>query len=361
MKKLLFLLLLCLASWPALAGDLENATLEMRYRLGENLRQEMEISRHLNHLNNWLEEARQEETKLKSNLEQLARMQQEISRQLPDIVAREKQIQNEMAALKDDYQAQLRTIYLYAPVVDEWLFASEEQFALALESQHNLDILLKARLERLRQLRVEAAELELDLSTLQARQRQMFELAGQMQITKNELAELGMRRARALSDINRQGEDLKQNQARLLDAQARLERASSLNLPSIAASQAPSTGALQGKGSFFAPVQGRILSPGKERFSLLEAPPGSQVRAPWAGVVAFADYVPGYRRLLLIDHGDRLYSVLAHLESIQVEPGQMVGAGQVVGVMDSSGLLYMEIRHGVKLEPVEEWLFTGEQ
>ncbi len=358
MKKVLLLCML-LASSFANAGQMEDATLQMRYRMGASLLQEMELAQDLQNLKDWLERASREEQKLKNNLETLARLQQEISRELPASVAQERKIQEELNHLQSSYQGQLRAIYLHAPDAGEWVFASAEKFSQALEAEQSLNTLLQARLTRLRELRGRAAELELKLAGLQTRQKQMLSLAGQMQLSQADLAALGRRREQTLENIRRQQEELKQTQARLLEAQMRLARTASVSLPGLGASQAPSTGALAGKGSFFAPAQGKLLTPGREHFSLLATEPGALVRAPWAGVVAFAEPVAGYGRLIVIDHGDRLYSVLAHLSSLQAKTGQMLAAGQVVGVLDNSGLLYMEIRLAAKAQPVEKWLFLG--
>ena len=360
-KRWILCLVCCLVPWPLAAGELDDATLQMRYRLGQSLRQEMDIGQELERLQGWLGQARQEEEKLKSNLDRLGRMQHEISRELPGMIVREKQANEQMAILAGQYHSQLRAIYLYAPEAEEWFFADEREFGQALNDQRALEVLLKARLENLRLLRARAADLELSLASLRARQRQMHELADQMQLTQADLAALGERRASALEEIARQREQLRQNQTSLAEAQSRLERAGGISLPSIGASQAPATGALAGRGSFFAPVPGRLLNDRRGHFSLLESQPGSQVRAPWAGVAAFVDYVPGYGRVAVIDHGERLYTVMAHLRSTRVDPGQMLSAGQVLGQLDDSGLLYLEIRLAAKPQPASSWLFMGSE
>jgi septal ring factor EnvC (AmiA/AmiB activator) len=75
--------------------------------------------------------------------------------------------------------------------------------------------------------------------------------------------------------------------------------------------------------------------------------------------VAFADYVPGFGYLVIIDHGDRLHSVLAHLGEISVQAGQVLSAGQVLGGIDNSGLLYVEIRLAAKPQNPKDWIFLG--
>lgn len=358
MKKfLLFLCLLALMPTVSQAGQLEDATLEMRYRLGQSLFEQQQMSGELNQLRAWLGTAQQEEARLKQNLERLLSMQQEVNQELPRIMLAEKQVQEELDSLRGQYHGQLVGIYLYAPDANEWVFANADDFSQAMETRQNLDIVLGARLDSLRELQLKAADLELGLISLQARQRQIQELANELKLTQADLDELAQRRRQAGEELETRQRQLRENQAALTQAQARLQRASQTTLPGIGSSQAPDTGALEGKGSFYSPVQGQLLD--SKGFSLLRAAAGSVVRAPWAGVVAFAEHVPGYGLLVVIDHGQRLHSVLAHLDQVQVAPGQVLGAGQPLGRLDSSGLLYMEIRSSAKPQPVADWLFSG--
>lgn len=103
-------------------------------------------------------------------------------------------------------------------------------------------------------------------------------------------------------------------------------------------------------GGFLRPAEGpvsgvygsqRILNgePRQPHYGLdIAGPRGSPVRAPAAGVVALAEpdlYYTG--ATILIDHGHGLSSVLMHLDSIAVKPGDRVAAGDVVGTLGASG------------------------
>ena len=92
----------------------------------------------------------------------------------------------------------------------------------------------------------------------------------------------------------------------------------------------------------------------------LAVPAGQQVRAVHEGTVAFADQFTGYGNLVILDHGDRSYSLYGHLESLDVERGQRVDAQAPLG---QSGLepggnpaLYFELRvDGAVVDPLQ-WL-----
>jgi murein DD-endopeptidase MepM/ murein hydrolase activator NlpD len=61
------------------------------------------------------------------------------------------------------------------------------------------------------------------------------------------------------------------------------------------------------------------------------------IYAPAPGVVAYAAYTPIVGNYTLIDHGWGVYSGFAHQEEIQVEVGQFVETGQLVGQIGNTG------------------------
>ena len=91
------------------------------------------------------------------------------------------------------------------------------------------------------------------------------------------------------------------------------------------------------------------------------APFGSPVRAVAAGRVGFAGWFRGYGRLVILDHGDRYFTVSGHLDSIEVEVGEDVGAGHPIGSVGETGSLsgprlYFEIRRGGRSLDPRQWL-----
>jgi murein DD-endopeptidase MepM/ murein hydrolase activator NlpD len=70
----------------------------------------------------------------------------------------------------------------------------------------------------------------------------------------------------------------------------------------------------------------------------LAAPTGTPVRSPAEGVVSLADedlYFEG--SMIVIDHGQGFLSKYLHLSRIDVEPGQRVKRGEVIGAVGSRG------------------------
>lgn len=111
------------------------------------------------------------------------------------------------------------------------------------------------------------------------------------------------------------------------------------------------------------PVEGRLMSPFGGRtdpFSGegtihtgvdLSASMGTPVRAAADGIVVRADWMSGYGRLVIIDHGNGLQTYYGHLSKFEVVPGQEIRRGDLVGRSGASGRvtsphLHYEVRLG---------------
>lgn len=69
----------------------------------------------------------------------------------------------------------------------------------------------------------------------------------------------------------------------------------------------------------------------------IAAEPGTPVRAPAAGTVAFAGRNADYGLAVVLDHGQEIRSVYGHLSRIMVSMGQRVERGGVIGLTGNSG------------------------
>ena len=88
-----------------------------------------------------------------------------------------------------------------------------------------------------------------------------------------------------------------------------------------------------------------------------EVPAGTVVQAPAAGTVLFAGYMSVPGNVVVLDHGQGIVSVLAHLSRIEVREGDVLGAKAPVGASGDSGLspgALLEWRvyvHGIAVDP----------
>jgi len=96
----------------------------------------------------------------------------------------------------------------------------------------------------------------------------------------------------------------------------------------------------------------------------IKAKPGVPVRAVWGGSVAFADWFRGYGKLMIIHHGEKDYTVAAHLNELTKRKGERVEAGEVLGHAGATGsvdgcLVHFEVWHVGKPEDPLKWLQKG--
>jgi murein DD-endopeptidase MepM/ murein hydrolase activator NlpD len=64
---------------------------------------------------------------------------------------------------------------------------------------------------------------------------------------------------------------------------------------------------------------------------------GHQVIAPADGVVTFADFLGGYGKAVMLDHGHGISTRYGHLSGYAVTPGQHLHRGDVIGYVGLSG------------------------
>ena len=88
-------------------------------------------------------------------------------------------------------------------------------------------------------------------------------------------------------------------------------------------------------------------------------PRGTPVQAVFPGQVAFARHFRGYGNMVVVDHGNEVFSLVAGLSSIHVRLDQRVDMGARLGIVGSDaedGNLYFEIRvEGKPMDP-KGWL-----
>lgn len=106
------------------------------------------------------------------------------------------------------------------------------------------------------------------------------------------------------------------------------------------------------------PSTGMVLN---QRGIDLRAPFGRPVQAVFAGVVRHAREVPGFGRLVLLEHEGRWYSAYGHLSEIAVQLGDRVQAGEALGAVGDTGstkgpFLYFELRRGRRPVDPLRWL-----
>jgi septal ring factor EnvC (AmiA/AmiB activator) len=221
---------------------------------------------------------------------------------------------------------------------------------------------IRDKLEHLALLREKIAAETLRLEELEARQeRELAALSGAKR-------KRGQAVAAIEQDIKSKGGEIRrlQSQARSLEKLIADLRKALASKP--VAKQAPFE-PLRGKLPW--PVQdGRVLARfGQPRAGgslkwqgmLIGTERGARVRAPFAGRVAYADWLPGMGLMIVLDHGGGYLSLYGHNEEVFKKVGEPVSAGDVIGAVGDTGghdqpALYFEVRRGREPVNPEIWL-----
>ncbi len=238
---------------------------------------------------------------------------------------------------------------------------------------------LRADLAGLARARREAGERRLQLAAavagLAERRAHLNTLLARKTELKRRTATQAREAARRVQALAREAQDLRDLLARLekerrqreAKAKAAAEDAARPGtLPASLGGEAPSISKARGMLPF--PAVGRLTGrygqatrTGLTRKGItIETRAGAQVIAPHEGRVVFAGPFRKYGQLLIIEHGEGYYSLLAGLARIDGVIGQWILGGEPVGIMgrpeNGNPALYMELRrNGQPINPLP-WL-----
>jgi murein hydrolase activator len=117
------------------------------------------------------------------------------------------------------------------------------------------------------------------------------------------------------------------------------------------------------KGSLPKPVfaKGQSRRPGL----FFRVAKNSKVKAIHRAQVVYADWFRGYGLLIILNHGDEIYSLYGHNSKLLVTPGDWVNDNQVIAYTGDTGSLegipglYFEIRRRGKAENPYRWLISA--
>ena len=122
------------------------------------------------------------------------------------------------------------------------------------------------------------------------------------------------------------------------------------------------------KGKLSPPVVGRLSRTGADGWRndgecpgvIFSTPRGSEIRAIFDGTVEYNDVIPGYGKVLIIDHGNEHFSLVSQGAQFFKTVGQEVTEGDIIGLTGGGPWIqegiYFEIRHEEQQEDPFEWL-----
>jgi septal ring factor EnvC (AmiA/AmiB activator) len=332
-----------------------NQDIEKRDRLSVQLR-DAELG--VQQARRGLEALRAERIASESRLQELEREQAERDR--------------ELAAERGALAGELRAAYVNG---------REEQLKLLLNQQDPAEFgrmlayygyFGRARADRIGNIRDKLEHLALVREKIAAENERLKGLESQQEKELAALRSAQQQRTRTVqaieSQIKSQGGELKrlESQAKGLEKLIADLRKALRNVP--VAKQAPFE-PLRGKLPW--PVQqGKVLARfgqpragGSMRWQgmMIGTDRGARVRAPFAGRVVYADWLPGMGLMIVLDHGGGYLSLYGHNEEVFRSVGDAVAAGDVIGAVGDSGghnqpALYFEVRRGREPVNPENWL-----
>ncbi|MFP5246222.1 MAG: murein hydrolase activator EnvC family protein, partial [Thermoanaerobaculia bacterium] len=366
----LLLLLLILPAHAQRSSDLDRIRTDitrLRARLDEVRRQAQSAQRELEEVN--LEVGiRTRELELASAAEsKLAAEQQRTETQIAALIPR-------LAQQKADLRMRLVALYRLGGLSYVRMLLSLESGRNPIEAMSMLSYLVSrdARLvtrfqETQKQLAFRQAELaerrhRLQQTRLIVEQRRRAVLAAQAQ------------QQRVLAKLRAEETGTEQQLAALEEKARRLQRLVDSLSQTKRGVTAPPTDIRSVQGALAWPVEGRVIERfGRQRnpkFATytvnnglkIEAVPNAQVRAVFQGTVLFAQWFKGYGNLIILDHGNRIFSLYGNVKQPVVAVGDRITTGQpIAGVGESEeaaqgGHLYFEIRQDNKPEDPQKWL-----
>ena len=162
------------------------------------------------------------------------------------------------------------------------------------------------------------------------------------------------KREQSINDDNR---SIQKRRRKLANLITKLERMKRMSHRHEIYSHPP----IPGHSMFHWPVKGRVVEKyGRFHDGIdIAARVGSPVHAAWSGKILFARAYSGYGRLVIIEHGNHLYTLYGHLDRIYASEGQEIQAGGVIGTIGQGGtqgrstLFFGVTRHGRPLSPME--------
>ncbi|MBN2289172.1 MAG: peptidoglycan DD-metalloendopeptidase family protein [Candidatus Glassbacteria bacterium] len=233
--------------------------------------------------------------------------------------------------------SELRHSYL------QYLGANENMLALMIqrkatleEEKQNLERAENERQKLLHSVKSQRAEL---LKVIEQRKTER-------ETIRQLIAEWERRRREAVEQARREGRVLPPETAHLDGRQGKLEW--------------PLTGGklIRGFGPYVdEATRTKVISNGID----IQTQAGQEVRSVGDGLVMFVEWYRTYGKTVMVDHGAGMYSLYTHLGEVYVEVGEMVGAGQVIALVGSTGslegpMLHFELRNRSKSVDPLLWL-----
>ncbi|WP_304526452.1 murein hydrolase activator EnvC [Halomonas sp. I5-271120] len=298
-------------------------------------------------------------------LDELQAERRSLDDDIADLEDRRDILEGERRAQEAALAKQLDALYRLGVTPELKLLLNQDDPTRLDRLQTYLNHLSRARKARLDELATLDAKLADNRQALTTQIDQLARVREEVEARSQALASRRTEREALLSELDADISRGRTRQARLKEERENAEQVLGDVRDRLAAlKRPPPTTAIEStRGDLPWPTQGQVLSrfgagEGVDRDGLLiKAAAGSPVKAVHAGRVVFADWMRGFGNLLIIDHGDGVMTLHAHLQHFTVSPGDAVTVGQTIAAVGVSGgrttpALYFAVRrNGEPIDP----------
>jgi len=365
-----------LAGWAALAvaqDDEQAATRARVDRLGQALQAldaRLADSRQARDAaTRQLEQVESALTAVHQRLDSLRRTRAQLDDEIHDLEAQRRQLRGRRRAQREALASQLRALYRLGEAPQLKLLLNQDDPARLDRLQTYLNHLSRARTRRLDAIAALDDQLAESGERLAQRRQRLTATQQALEVQRRTLDQRQAERERLVARLDARVEDDQSRRRRLAEARDAAEKrlAEIRERLKRLKQSPPSTAIERTRGDLPWPVSGRVVASfgdgdGVDRNGLLiAAPAGTEVQAVHAGRVVFADWMRGYGNLLIIDHGDDVMTLYAHLQTIAVPVGARVADDQMVARVGNTGgrsqsALYFEVRRGGEPIDPKHWI-----
>ncbi len=312
------------------------------------------------------------ETALADTHKRLDKLQAErrsLDEEIETLEQRRQRLQREREEQRQALATQIQALYRLGRSPQLKLLLNQDEPARLDRLQTYLNRLSQARNERIDALARLDTQLAENRTTLGRRRERLNDLMGELETQSAALIKSTREREALLASLDARYSDEKSRLAKLDEDRTQAERVlehvreelKRLDKPP------PSTAIADTKGELPWPVQGKILSAfgdgeGVNRNGLvIAAAEGTAIKAIHPGRVVFADWMRGFGNLLIIDHGDDIMSLYAHVQRFDVMPGEQVERNDTIAAVGNTGgrprtALYFEVRRDGKPINPRQWI-----
>jgi murein hydrolase activator len=332
----------------------------------DSRRRQATLAEELSRLDLQLEIAAQEK-------ELLARLREDYGSRLSEIAIERKSAEEAATRSRRALLARARLLQRFGRFGYVRILLEARDVSGFIESVARLDSLARRDARLLTEHRRAEGRLEAGLARERALKSETDRLYGQTRREENRIASLRSERQNLLERQRAVSASQRREVATLSDKATRLEGLLERLSRAPEAPVGPGGGIRPWKGVLDWPARGAVVETfGRHRHPKFDAwtlsngisvsvPAGTPVRAVFAGKAIYAQWLAEYGNLVILDHGDGVFTLYAWLQAVSIRPGTYVPAGMAIGTAgtgpgrDEPGV-YFEVRDRQRPSDPIAWL-----